>query len=67
MRVEGQLTRPHDQIGRWDWLEAASALTASEHPEERKKERESERQKQKPDWRNPLTCGTLLKEQSGVL
>lgn len=30
--MEGELTTPHDQSGGWDWLKAASALTASEHP-----------------------------------
>lgn len=30
--IEGELTRPHDQSGGWDWLKAASALTTSEHP-----------------------------------
>lgn len=32
MWMEGELTRPHDQSGGWDWLKAASALTASKHP-----------------------------------
>lgn len=30
--MEGELTTPHDQSGGWDWLKAASALPASEHP-----------------------------------
>lgn len=32
--MEGQISRPHDQSGGWDWLEAASALTAAKHPEQ---------------------------------
>lgn len=35
--MEGQLTRPHDQSRGWDWLETASALTASKHPDEEEK------------------------------
>lgn len=37
VRMEGQVTRPHDKGGSWDWLEAASALTASKHPEQEEK------------------------------
>lgn len=35
--MEGQLAGPHDQSRRWDWLEAAGALTTSKHPDHKEK------------------------------
>lgn len=43
VRMESQLTRPHDQIRSWDWLEAASTLTASKHPEREEKAHQSQK------------------------
>lgn len=56
VRVEGQLTGPHDQIRRRDRLEAASALTASEHPDETKKVRETETETRPEETFNVWDC-----------